>query len=61
MHRGLRIDVVDRDAVLVLVRELGGDLTVDDFLENRFGHGGNSPRMARMNADNSDPYPRLSA
>src|SRR5258708_3565795 len=36
MHRRLRIDVVDGEAELVLVRELRRNLAVDDLLENRF-------------------------
>jgi len=36
MHRGLGLHIVDRDAVLILVRDLGGDFSVDDFLEYRF-------------------------
>ena len=34
----LRIDVVEHDAVLVLVLDLGGDFAIDDFLEDRFSH-----------------------
>lgn len=36
MHRCLRVDIVDGDAEVVLVRELGGNLAVDDFLEESF-------------------------
>jgi hypothetical protein len=39
MHGRLWLDVVEDDAVLVLVFDPGGDFTVDDFLEDRFGHG----------------------
>jgi len=38
MHRCLRVDVVDGDAEVVFMRELGGDLAVNDFLEEGF-HG----------------------
>ena len=33
VHWRLGRDVVDCDAEIVLVRELGGDLVIDDFLE----------------------------
>jgi hypothetical protein len=36
----LRLDVVDDDAAVVLVLDLGGDFAVDDFLEEGFRHGG---------------------
>ena len=40
MNGRLRLDVVDDDAAVVLVLDLGGDFAVDDFLEERFRHGG---------------------
>lgn len=40
MHRRLRLNVVDGDAVLVLVGDLGGYLAVDDLLKNSLGHDG---------------------
>ena len=39
VDRRLRLDVVDDDAVFVLVLDLGGDFAIDDFLEDGFGHG----------------------
>ena len=39
MNRGLRLDVVQHDAVLVLVFNAGGDFAVDDFLEEGFHTG----------------------
>jgi hypothetical protein len=30
---------VEDDAVFVLVLDLGGDFAIDDFLEDRLGHG----------------------
>ena len=33
VHRCLRMDVVNGDTEIVLVRELGGNLAVDNFLE----------------------------
>ena len=39
VHGGLRLDVVEDDAVFVLVLDLGGDFAIDDFLEDRLGHG----------------------
>ena len=38
VHRCLRVDVVDGNAVLVFVRQLGRDLAVDDLLEDGLGH-----------------------
>lgn len=38
VHGSLRLDVVDDDAAVVLVLNLRGDLAVDDFLEEGFGH-----------------------
>ena len=38
MHGRLRLDLVDDDAVFVLVLDFRGDFAVDDFLEKRF-HG----------------------
>jgi hypothetical protein len=43
----LRLDVMQHDAVLVLVLEFGGDFAVDDFLEDRLGHGESCPRNTR--------------
>jgi len=34
----LRVDVVEHNASIVLVFDLCGNLAVDDFLEDRFGH-----------------------
>jgi hypothetical protein len=39
MHWRLRLDVVDHDAVFILVLDARGDLAVDDFLEKRFHAG----------------------
>ena len=39
VHGRLGLDVVEDDAVLVLVLELRGDFAGDDTFENRFGHG----------------------
>lgn len=39
MNRGLGLDVVKHDAMFVLVLDLRGDVSIDDFLENGF-HGG---------------------
>jgi len=39
MNRSLRLDVVQDDADLILVLNLGGDVAVDDFLEDGLGHG----------------------
>ena len=36
----LRLDIVENDAALVLVFDLGGNFAIDDFLEDGFGHGG---------------------
>ena len=33
VHGCLRLDVVENDAMLILVFDLGGNLTVDDFLK----------------------------
>ncbi len=38
VHRRLRLDVVDDNAVLVLVLNPRGDFPVDDALKNRLGH-----------------------
>lgn len=38
---GLRLDVVNDDAVLIFVFDLGGDFSIDDLLEKRLGHAGN--------------------
>ena len=35
----LRLDVVQDDAEVVLMLDLGGDFTVDDALEDGLGHG----------------------
>lgn len=37
MDRSLRLDVVQDDAEVVLVLDLGGDFTIDDALEDGFG------------------------
>lgn len=37
MHGRLRLDVVNGDAVLVFVSNLGGDFAGDDFFEERHG------------------------
>ena len=39
MDRSLGLDVVQDDAEVVLVLDLGGDFTVDDALEDGFWHG----------------------
>ena len=39
VNRRLRLDVVQRDALVVLVFEFCRDFPVDDFLEKRFAHG----------------------
>ena len=41
VNRGLRMEVVEDDAEVVLVLDLGGDFAVDVALENGFGHGRN--------------------
>ena len=46
VHRGLRLDVVENDAMLILVFDLGGDFPVDDFLKDGFAHEF-SPRITR--------------
>lgn len=38
MHGGLRLHIVKGDTEVVLVRELRGDLTIDDFLKDGLGH-----------------------
>ena len=40
MDGRLRLDVVEDDAVFVLVLDLRGDFAVDDFLKNGLGHEG---------------------
>lgn len=40
MDGRLWLDVVEDDAVFILVLELGGDFARDDFFEEGFGHGG---------------------
>ncbi len=40
MNRRLRLDVVEDDAVFILVLDFRGDFAVDDFLEKGLGHGG---------------------
>lgn len=39
VSRRLRLDVVEDDAMLVLVLDPGGNFAIDDFLEDGFGHG----------------------
>lgn len=39
VRRRLRLDVVENDTAVVLVFDFGGDFAIDDFLEDRFGHG----------------------
>ena len=39
VHGRLRLNVVQDDAVLVLMLDSRGDVAVDDFLEDRFDHG----------------------
>ena len=41
VNRSLGLDVVQDDAEVVLVLDLGGDFAVDDTLEDGFRHGGN--------------------
>jgi hypothetical protein len=53
MHRRLRVDVVDRDAVFVLMRELRRNLAIDDLLKNGFGHE-IRPRITRISRIESD-------
>ena len=38
MNRRLGLDIVEHDAEIILVFDLGGDFTVDDALEKSFGH-----------------------
>ena len=44
VYRRLRIDVVNGDAEVVFVREFGGNLAIDDFLEESLHSKGRSPR-----------------
>ncbi len=40
MNRGLRTDVTDAEALVVLVDDLAGDFAIGDFLEDGLlGHG----------------------
>lgn len=39
MDGSLGLDIVEDDAEVVLVLDLGGDFAVDDALEDGFGHG----------------------
>jgi hypothetical protein len=40
VNRSLRLDVVQDDTLVVLVLDFGGNFAIDDFLEDRLGHGG---------------------
>lgn len=39
VHRRLRLDVVEDEALIVLVFDLGGDFSGDDAFEDGLGHG----------------------
>ena len=39
MHRGFRINVVERDQILIFVYDASRNLTGDDFFEQRHGSG----------------------
>ncbi|GMF15725.1 unnamed protein product [Phytophthora lilii] len=47
VHGRLRVHVVEGQALLVLVRDLGGDLPVDDLVEDGLAHGGGGTRGSR--------------
>jgi hypothetical protein len=53
MNRGLRLDVVQGDAPVILVFEFRRDFTVDDFLKKRFGHG----RWVKKNGETRSAQP----
>jgi hypothetical protein len=43
----LRLDVMQDDTVFVLVFDLRGNFAVDDFLKDRFGHGGETTKHTK--------------
>ena len=50
VHWRLRLDVVDGETQVILMDDLGGDLTVGDFLENGLGHGDSIKAQRREDA-----------
>ncbi len=48
MHRSLRLDVVDDDALIVFVFDSGGDFAVDDLLKQGLGHGDQRNRSCSL-------------
>jgi hypothetical protein len=53
VDRRLRLDVVQDDAVFVLVLDFGGDFAGDDALEKGLGHG---RKLSAKSADDTAEF-----
>lgn len=53
VDRRLRLDVVQNDAVFVLVLDFGGDFAGDDALEKGLGHG---RKLSSKSADDTAEF-----